>query len=275
MKNSIIFIDTNIFLDFYRFQGDSRLPLLDQISQNSNRIITSEQVQMEFKKNRQKVILELLKQMESPNWKVLMAPSFLADTKLAKAILKHKDRINALHSKLKNNLASIMKEPRKYDRVFSALEKLFANNGPYNLTRKKPILQNIYELAQKRFLLGYPPRKNDDTSCGDAINWEWIILCAQESNKHIIIVSRDKDYGDKYVNDWLLKEFRERVSHRRKIILMDNLSDAFKAIDIPVKKEEEREEKRLIDAYELNKSVLLQTMLAAETAADLYRERNK
>ena len=48
MKNALILIDTNILLDFYRVRGDQKLTMLANISNNMNRIITSNQVQMEF-----------------------------------------------------------------------------------------------------------------------------------------------------------------------------------------------------------------------------------
>src|SRR5580765_7471463 len=43
-----------------------------------------------------------------------------------------------------------------------------------------------------------PPRKPNDTSMGDAINWEWIVECAKTLNGSVIIVSRDRDYGVTY-----------------------------------------------------------------------------
>ena len=43
--------------------------------------------------------------------------------------------------------------------------------------------------------LGYPLRKQNDISMGDAVNWEWIIECANSGGKDIIIVTRDSDCG--------------------------------------------------------------------------------
>jgi hypothetical protein len=85
----------------------------------------------------------------------------------------------------------------------------------------------------RRFLLGCPPRKNDDTSIGDAINWKWIILLCRTAQAGIIIVSRDSDYGAvfenrAYLNDHLKQEFNERVSRKRTITLYAKLSDALK-----------------------------------------------
>jgi len=283
MTNTLIFIDTNIFLDFYRIQGESRLSMLEHISRNSDIIITSNQVQMEFKKNRQKVMVDSWKQLQTPNWSGLTAPAFLADTQLAKAIIKNSRYLEDQHKRLKNQLSVNLKNPSKYDKVFKAMEKLFDNNGPYNLTRNKSIRYKIRGLARKRFMLGYPPRKDSDTSIGDAINWEWIIQCAQSSMRNIIIVSRDNDYGvshdkDMILNDWLLEEFKERVSRRRKIMLTGRLTYAFKTISVPVTQEEEREETRLIDSDEQRRSKLLTHMSEVELSFEMLsrlRKENK
>ncbi|MGH8654160.1 MAG: hypothetical protein ACREYE_19240 [Gammaproteobacteria bacterium] len=86
---------------------------------------------------------------------------------------------------------------------------------------------------------------------GDAVNWEWIVHCAEDSGKDIIIVTRDTDYGVSYgekffLNDWLLLEFKERISQRRKIVLMDRLARAFKLVEIRVSAKAEQEEKDLV-----------------------------
>jgi hypothetical protein len=75
------------------------------------------------------------------------------------------------------------------------VQRLLKHKGPYNLSRDKEVRFEIRELAQKRFTLGYPPRKQGDQSIGDAINWEWIVRCAEESGSGVVIVTRDSDYG--------------------------------------------------------------------------------
>lgn len=56
---TLLFIDTNILLDFYRVRGrQGELSILDHIDQHHDRIITGSQVEMEFKKNRSAVILD-------------------------------------------------------------------------------------------------------------------------------------------------------------------------------------------------------------------------
>ena len=86
---------------------------------------------------------------------------------------------------------------------------------------------------------------------GDALNWEWIVYCADKQGAEVHIVSRDSDYGalfedTAFLNDHLLQEFKERVSRQRKIHLHTRLSEALKHFAIPVTPEEEEEETVLI-----------------------------
>lgn len=103
--------------------------------------------------------------------------------------------------------------------------------------------------------MGYPPRKKNDTSIGDAINWEWIVHVCKENNANAIIVSRDGDYGvsynDKsYINDWLSAEFKERVNKRKAVTLYDSLSSALKDLKVRVTQAEQDEERRMIKRLE-------------------------
>lgn len=133
------------------------------------------------------------------------------------------------------------------------------------------------KLARKRFTLGYPPRKKTELSIIDAINWEWIIYCANNCSDDIVIVSRDKDFGEHYqnesmLNDWLVQEFKERVSRRRSITLTTRLSEAFRLASIQVSQEEEESEevllKRLYLDAEAQKKLDLSLKYLNETMVD-------
>jgi predicted nucleic acid-binding protein len=81
----LVFIDTNIFLDFYRARGSrDKLSILDLIDNHHDRIITGDQVRMEFSKNRQRVILESVQGIKLGS--SLSVPSILAEATQTKAI---------------------------------------------------------------------------------------------------------------------------------------------------------------------------------------------
>jgi hypothetical protein len=72
-------------------------------------------------------------------------------------------------------------------------------------------------------------------------------VCAQKSNEnhHVLIVSRDGDYGARFedeiiLNDWLRKELKERVSRKSQIELTARAAP--KWLDEQVSEEDETEE---------------------------------
>lgn len=249
MEDALLFIDTNIFLDFYRIRkSDISIKYLKLIEECKSRIIIGSQVEMEYKKNRQKVILESLKQYSKPDWGKLSTPTLVSEFQPAQIIDKKRQEIDEQYKKVNEKIQKILGNPSHNDPVYQSLQRLFKHKSSYNLNREADIRFEIRELAQKRFILGYPPRKKHDISIGDAINWEWIIKCSQNSGKDIVIVTRDEDYGviykDKsYLNDWLAQEFKQRVSQKRKILLENKLSTGLKIIHATVTQE-------MIDAEE-------------------------
>lgn len=250
--DALIFIDTNIFLDFYRYpQGSAVLPILSHLDTNHDKIITGNQVEMEFKKNRQKVILDSIGLMKGPQWETFKVPVILSETQPAEAISKNREEIAKQSKKLQKRIEAVLREPAHNDIVYQTVQRLFRNDSSLNLTREDKIRFSIRRFARKRFMLGYPPRKPDDTSLGDAINWEWIIYCAKKTNKSVVIVSRDSDYGYRYrdepiINDWLLQEFRERVNRKKKVVLTNRLTHAFELTKVSVDAKEVAAEGKLI-----------------------------
>jgi hypothetical protein len=80
------------------------------------------------------------------------------------------------------------------------------------------------------------------------------MACAKESKDlhNVIIVSRDSDFGVTYggrsiLNDWLYREFKERVSLKRDVCLTQRLTDALKLLEEQVEKEDLEEENRIIE----------------------------
>lgn len=248
--DALVFIDTNILLDFYRIRKSNiSMKYLEEIERHKELIIITSQVEMEFKKNRQSAILESIGEVKKFNVPGLSVPTILSDTKAVELINNYKKGIIAQQKKLKEKIEKILKNPLQ-DPVYRCLDKVFKHKSKINLDRDSQIRFTVRNLAKKRFILGYPPRKRDDNSIGDAINWEWIIKCAQMTGKNIILVTRDTDFGaidetDSYLNDWLKQEFKQRVGARRKFVLTDKLSKAFQLLQIPVSKEMIEEEQKV------------------------------
>ena len=251
--DTLIFIDTNVFLDFYRVRHKgAKLSLLNTIESHKDKIITGDQVEMEFMKNRQKVILDTLKDIRTPEWNTLTTPAFLETNMTAQSIGKSQKEIETKIKTIKRRIGNVLTNPNRNDPIFKMTKKLFSHKSQYNLSREKKIRFEMRRLARKRWILGYPPRKPRDTSIGDAINWEWIIHCANINKSNIVIVSRDSDFGHIYdkssiLNDWLYAEFRRRVSRKRNITLTDRLSHGFESAKIRISKKAKEDEKITIN----------------------------
>jgi len=210
---------------------------------------------MEYKKNRQKVILEALHSIKPQSAGQLYIPSFLKESTYNKTSSRLVKEWNALASKLLIRTEKLLESPGRYDPVYRILQRLFKARATCHLSRGNKMRKEIREKAQKRYLLGYPPRKPDDTSIGDSINWEWIIHCATQCHDDIVLISRDSDYGalDKnnyYLNDWLIQEFKERVSRKRSITLTGRLSEGFGIAGITVPEEEKQAEEKFLQVLQ-------------------------
>jgi predicted nucleic acid-binding protein len=244
------FIDTNIYLDFYRSSNEARIPLLGKIKDASDRIISTYQVQMEFLKNRQTELLKSLSQIKSPE---IQMPAVMGDGYIQSSTNKIKEEAKKRERYLHNRVENMLNQPNTYDQVYQALDAVFSNPNDHVLKRNMPIRQQIKRLAWKRFVLGYPPRKKNDTSIGDALNWEWIVHCAQNLQGRIYIVSRDGDFGcgyknNYYLNDQLKQEFRERIG-QKSIVYTHKPSDVLKALEIKVTQQELEAEEEMISAH--------------------------
>jgi predicted nucleic acid-binding protein len=234
----LLFIDTNVWLDFYRMEAEDALArTLALIAPAKSRLITTDQVQMEFMKHRQKTILDMLARLKPAD--AVALPPIIVDKKAAQALKGQRQAMEVRRRKLRDQVEKILLGPGTHDPVFRAIQSLYSQPTDLVLCRPNEDRYRIRELAEKRWKLGYPPRKEGDTSMGDAINWEWLIDCANRRDGHVIIVSRDHDYGrayegQAYLNDWLQQEYKARVKGRGKVVLTQKLGDALKLMNVSV-----------------------------------------
>lgn len=93
--DTLLFVDTNVLLDFYRIRKtDISLKYLEQLEACKDRLIIGSQVEMEYKKNRQRVIVESLMNFGTPDWGKLTGPALVADLQAMKMIEKKKKERN-------------------------------------------------------------------------------------------------------------------------------------------------------------------------------------
>jgi hypothetical protein len=243
-------VDTNIWLDFYRARNDAGLALLKHIEAVADKVIVTYQLESEFKKNRQAAILEGMQELKPPGH--IPRPGIFSDAKSTQVLNKSLKEADRRVKILKQRLAKALENPATHDPVYQACQRVFHKSDSLVLGRDNPKKIAIRRKALRRFLHGCPPRKKNDTSYGDAFNWEWMIQCANEENAELVIVSRDSDFGavfdnKVYVNDHLRQEFSDRVSKKRKLLLYARLSDALKHFSVPVTENEIQAEAELVE----------------------------
>ncbi|MHB8540062.1 MAG: PIN domain-containing protein [Candidatus Acidiferrales bacterium] len=254
---NLLFIDTNIWLDFYRARNETGLKLLRHAEALSDRLIVTYQLESEFKKNRQIAIIEGMQELKAPQQ--IPRVGIFSDTKATAIMERQRKETENRIKVLKARLGRVLKNPAVHDPVYKTCQRVFHKGDDLSLTRDNPFRRRIRTMALKRFLHGCPPRKKNDTSIGDAINWEWMVECTARRKAGLIIVSRDSDYGAtvdgvSYINDHLRQEFSDRVSRKRKLLLYSRLSDALKLFKIEVSAQEEESENQLVTDVEDRKN---------------------
>jgi len=271
----LLFIDTNIWLDFYRAQNDAGLKLLKHVEALRDRLIVTYQLEVEFKKNRQQVLIDSWANLKPPS--DLGVPNIVADAQTSQMLKRHMREAKKRVEKLKKLVMRTMASPARYDHVYQVVQRIFHRDDDLVLSREKGLRRTIRNKALRRFLQGYPPRKRSDISMGDAFNWEWMVHCAAERKAELVIISRDSDFGVMignkwYPNDHLQQEFKERVSKRRKAVLFRRLTDALKYLNVAVsKKEVAAEQEWLRDDFDDSSLVDRWRALVARTG----RKRSK
>ena len=108
--DALLFIDTNIFLDFYRDRkSDVGMKFLEQMERCKGRLILGSQLEMEYKKNRQGVIIETLGGFGTPDWGKLSPPALISEIQPSKMIKKHQNEIKTQQKKVSEKIQRILK----------------------------------------------------------------------------------------------------------------------------------------------------------------------
>jgi hypothetical protein len=179
----------------------------------------------------------------------LATHGIFSEATAARMIERNRDAIEERLIRLRKKLQQALAYPAQHDPVYQTCQRIFGRESKLVLgvDSDRRLKQVIREKAIRRFYLGCPPRKARETSIGDAVNWEWMVHCAEKNDAELVILTRDQDYGvmmgDRlYLNDHLKQEFKERVSKKRNVQLFNRASQALKPFDVKVSKEVVRDE---------------------------------
>src|SRR5258706_15494840 len=128
----LLFVDTNIFLNFYRAKGEAGLTLLERVQSVADSLIMTDQIEVEFAKNRENVLQETLRTIVAP---AIPVPAYLDKSRVANAIEKHQERIRKQIDVLKNRLNRLFEDPARNDPVFKIVRRLTTNKHVQSVQR--------------------------------------------------------------------------------------------------------------------------------------------
>jgi hypothetical protein len=204
-----IFIDTNIYLDFYRLRTVKAL--LGSLKSVKDKIFLPEQTRNEIIRNRVKAALQRINEdnkklaIEVVSFPDLLTAHALdeTDTLLQGKWVKFKSEGQQLRQKYEMVLAKTIRQVAEgVDPISKELQEIFDNAIPYT--------QEQLHKARLRKELGNPPGKPNDP-LGDQLAWEQLISSVHEE-EDVWIVSRDGDYligrdDEVTLNPYLYEEF--------------------------------------------------------------------
>ncbi len=237
-----IFIDTNIFLNFYRYSNDD-LEELKKISHliNEGEIILyiTQQVVDEFTRNRDSAVTESYKKFDEI--KVDQSFPYICKTYeedyqfLRDTIKKFSEAKNTLAAKLVSDIENnTLKADDVVKTIFSSSKIIATEDDRLNK-------------AITRYNLGNPPGKNN--SYGDALNWETLLQLVPNS-QNIYFITDDKDFKSQFdknkFNSFLVSEWKSKK--KSEVMFYNQLSVFFKDNYPEIILREEEAKNKLINA---------------------------
>jgi hypothetical protein len=228
-----IYIDTNVFLDFYQSAND-RMGIFHELLERVECIVVPEQTLREFRRNRAARLTQLAAQVEKGANINIHTTAIVQEMPEFKLWMKARDeakkQVKAIASQLRTWARDEASDP-----VHQEFVKLYL----HGTTMSTP--QNALLKAQERKLLGEPPTSPDKHTVGDEIIWETLLaLC----NEDLIIVSRDHTFLD---NESLLRSEFNVQGGRQLVKVTDSLGEALKLVgkpSPPIEKAEKEEAQR-------------------------------
>ncbi|ALU89846.1 hypothetical protein Hrubri_2670 [Herbaspirillum rubrisubalbicans M1] len=215
---SLIYIDTNVYLDFYQAAHDP-LAVFDELHQVRENLVITEQTVLEFARNRNSRLTQLVTNIKKSSSAGPYTVSVLRDTTEFKDWVAAQKAAEAAVKKLAAIIESWIMD-KDQDPVSEGILKL-VNEMFFYATKDSAI-----EKAKLRKILGNPPTSPDKYTIGDELIWETLL---EQCNKDLIIVSRDKTFLE---NFGLLRSEYDNKS-RKLLKITKHLSEALQDIGKP------------------------------------------
>jgi len=208
-----LFIDANIYLDFYEIQEVSTL-LKPLIEVSDHVLVTNQIVDEVFRNKLEKSNNKFVEYLHKINT-ALPLPDMLTANAVAEiddGVMKNLEELSSALKSIKIRLENIYCKTleqiaKNEDKVSVELMKIFSTALIYS--------EQQINAANKRKMFGNPPGKYKNP-VGDEISWQQVLDYAKENNCPIWVVSKDGDFMLKAFNKssignaFLIKEIREK-----------------------------------------------------------------
>lgn len=241
--DTVVILDTNILLDFYRNSSETNKEILNTLRKVSRELWIPHQVMLEFFYNKTAVKYSMESEFENAQKKIEAENNSLKNnlqdvinnlqvtsTDLIKKrnllLEKQIKKIKAENNSLKKDLAEIKKAINSDDRYIEQFLKMVNGNigDPYDQAK----IDEIEEEGRKRFENKMPPGYMDDKKdekryfrgvfykkkFGDLIIWNQIIdyVESKKNIKNVVFITNDNK------EDWIYKTNGKRVGPRIELI---------------------------------------------------------
>lgn len=213
-----IYIDTNVFLDFYQSNTDG-LEVFGELKKLSDFLVFPEQTINEFKRNRIERLANLVRNIKNINHAPLFTTSVVKSLAEFPEWKKHSEKAKESVKKITAVIEGWIETPSS-DEVAAAFDELVRKSTRLNL------LEAALKAAKTRKVLGNPPTSPDKHTIGDEIIWE--TLLAQVTDD-LIVVTRDNSFLN---NQALLKAEFDNGGGRSLVMVTSHLSEALASLAI-------------------------------------------
>lgn len=224
-KHGILTVDTNVILDIYRYNSDTRNAIFKSIKFFKNRTWLSNQAAKEFISNRKSVIAD-------------SHADFDKTKKILKEFVENSVNVGTTLNGIRRiSNADINKFLEEIKRSVDIIEKKIADEAPanFNLSSNDPVLENIISAfgdrigsapenydqllldAEQRQKKKIPPGykdagKDGDRRFGDFLLWSELIAFAKANQKDIIFVTSERK------EDWWEEKSGKTLGPRQELL---------------------------------------------------------
>jgi hypothetical protein len=221
-----IFVDANIYLDFYNTKSRAVRKLLPALAALAPSIVVTQQVVSEVNRNKLEVAQRTLDELRRRMRTDFSLPDFVEELLQSEPEQKWTPPSNEQLKLIEHVISKIMTQiMQSGDLVSVQLEPIFALAVPPS--------QDILTAARVRRELGLPPGKAADP-LGDQLNWEQLLSLLRGGDV-LFMISRDTDYyvrdsGNLYLNPVLMADLTRKNLRPEDVRIFDNLADALREL---------------------------------------------